>query len=154
MPRLRKPQALHIIHGTERARDKQKRKRELCLKAGPVGDCPAWINPEGREEWNRLTSDPDYSPVLAPAMRGTMIDYCNLYGRMIRAEQKLSVWVEKQETEQSDAKVDGPREAINASERQTLHSLRMQLGLTPASQSKVKVTKPTESENKFARFKR
>jgi P27 family predicted phage terminase small subunit len=156
MPRIRKPQALHIIHGTERARDKQRRKKELCLKGGSVGECPSWINPEGREEWNRLTSDPDYSPVLAPAMRGTMIDYCNLYGRMIRHERQLPEWVdgrESQEIVNENGSIIPPLvEKLSASQRQTLHSMRMQLGLTPASQSKVKITKPVERENAFAGF--
>lgn len=153
-----KPKALHIVHGTARKSRMAKRAGELELKPGSIGKCPTWICPEGREEWTRLVKDAEYASVLAPVMRGAVIDYCNLYGRMVRAERRLPMWVDGKEapaeTKRKGKVIPPPRETISASERQTLHSLRMQLGLTPASQSKVKLTKPTESENKFARFKR
>jgi len=93
------------------------RANELELKPGDMGSAPEWMPVVGRSEWERLRTDTDYSQVLAPAMRGLLEHYCLLYARMV-----------------DDAK--GER-IMSASERQTYHSLCMQLGLSPASQAKV-----------------
>lgn len=144
MGRPAKPYALHIAQGTDRSRVKKREADTLKLKPGSVGSCPSWICPEGREEWNRLTRDKDYSRCLVPSMRGTMIRYCSMYGRMIRTEREMVAWVDGKElrpilNEDGSVKVEAPRQKFSVSEGQTLHSLSMQLGLTPASQSKVHV---------------
>lgn len=137
--------ALHVVQGTKRSRHKG-RENELSLKPGSVGSCPAWLSPESKTEWKRLTEDKDYSRCLAPAHRGALIDYCNLYGRMERSERRLTQWV-------NGAEVPGSVEVLTSSERNNLHSLRMQLGLTPASQAKVQM--PTsEANDEWAQFDR
>lgn len=156
MARPPKPKALHLIHGTARKGRMEKRAGELQLKPGTLGACPAWVCPEGREEWKRLTTDKEYSEVLAPVMRGTLIDYACLHGRMIRSEMGLPAWVGGEELKpltKPDGTVETPPvEHFSGNDRKVLHSLRMQLGLTPSSQSKVKVSKPVERENAFAGF--
>lgn len=153
MPRPAKPLALHIVQGTTRSRVKKREKGSLHLAPGSVGECPAWLPPEGREEWARLVADPDYSRCLAPSHRGTLIDYCNLYGRMVRHERRQPMWVDgvelQPQTMPTGEVVAPPWESMSASERQTLHSLRMQLGLTPASQSKVKVSDAPKADNPY-----
>lgn len=140
--RPRKPYLMHVAQGTERAYVKAQNAESLKLKPGSVGDCPAWLPPEGCEEWKRLTGDEDYRRCLSPSTRGALIDYCNLFGRMIRAERRMPEWVDGKATEDlsmpDGSIVPAPRERFIASERQNLHSLRMQLGLTPASASKAK----------------
>jgi phage terminase small subunit len=132
MARPPKPIALHILDGTDRKDRMEKRQDELKLPPGSVGDPPEWFSPLALEEWNRLTGDPDYSQVLAPVFRGALIEYCFLYGKMLAQVQGTGPFV--------------------AGERQMLHSLRMQLGVTPASQSKVKGPKTEKPGNKWAKF--
>lgn len=117
MPRPKKPKKLHILQGTAQKCRMDARAHELELAPGPMGDAPAWMPAVGVAEWGRLCVDAEYSQVLAPAMRGLLEHYCLLYARMV-----------------DDAK--GER-VMSASERQTYHSLCMQLGLSPASQAKV-----------------
>lgn len=130
MARPRKPTALHVIQGTMRASTKKQRENTLELEPGSPGDAPEWFDATARDEWERLTKDPDYSQVLSAVHRGALIEYCVLFGRMM-----------------AEARGDGK---ISASERQTLNSLRMQLGITPASQSKVKTTGKQQPKNKWA----
>ena len=117
MSRPKKPQALHILHGTNRPDRDAARVGELVVPPGDIGDCPEWFEDDARDEWLRLVTDPHYSKVLASVHRGALLEYCVLYARMVQ-----------------DAMGSGD---MNSSQRQTLNSLRMQLGLTPASQSKV-----------------
>jgi hypothetical protein len=130
MARPRKPLILHKLEGTVRKDRHQKRESELRLDAAPLGDAPEWIDAEGKAEWKRLTEDPTYSQVLSPVHRGALIEYCVLYSRMVRESQML-----------------GP---LTASERQTLNSLRMQFGITPASQSKVQMPQTPKALSKWA----
>jgi len=84
---------------------------------GPVGDPPEYLAGHARAKWLEIIADPDYSPVLNSGHREALEHYCILYDRF-RAD------------------VAGER-TMSASERQTFHSLAMQLGRTPAAQSKV-----------------
>jgi P27 family predicted phage terminase small subunit len=147
-----KPMALHVVHGTVRKERHGKRVNELRMKPGNLGACPNWLPPEGIEEWKRLTTDREYSKCLSPAHRGALIDYCNLYGRMERSERQLPKWVDGK-IAPADAETGiAPVEFLTSSERNNLHSLRMQLGLTPASQSKVQMPKDAQPKNAFAGF--
>lgn len=146
-----KPMRLHVLQGTKRAHHAA-RENELNLKPGDLGPCPAWLPPESRTEWKRLTTDRDYSRCLAPAHRGALIDYCNLYGKMERSERELPRWVNGKEAAPGLDGTPPPVETLTSTERNLLHSLRMQLGLTPASQSKVQTPKDAEPENPFAGF--
>lgn len=133
MGRPRKPIALHVVQGTSRKKRLEARINELELPAGPMGHCPAWMPAPGRQEWDALTTHPQLSLVLNPAHRGALIEYCVLYARMV-----------------ADAIGESK---ITASERQTLNSLRMQLGITPASQAKVKMPGEKPAESRWAATK-
>ena len=78
-----------------------------------------------------MTTDEHYSRLLSPSHRGALVEYCVLFGRMI---------------DDAIGKLDenGKPLNLNASQRQTLNSLRMQLGLTPVASGKV--TAPSESK--------
>ena len=137
MARPRKPAAVHAINGTMRARVKARAETEFQVPAGPVGEAPDWLGPYGREEWDALTSHEDYRRVLNPLFRGVLIEYCILWNRMVRTE--------KGECVDKD-------DRITATERQMLQSLRMQLGITPASSTKVKAPAAKPAQDEWARF--
>jgi len=140
MGRPLKPQKLHVLHGTNRKDRDTKREGELMLAAGDVGECPAWFRPVSREEWARITGDQQYRQILAPAHRGLLIEYCTLHARMIR---------DSMGKREKTAKPGVTRSPLSTSERQMLNSLRMQLGITPASQGKVKGPKVEAPKSKW-----
>lgn len=135
MPRPSKPLTLHILHGTGRKGRISKRENELHLAPGSIGECPKWVSPESKEEWRRLLKT-EWSKVLSPAYRSTFLRYCILHGRHIRAERGLKRWLDGKESAEAIEK-------MGSQEPAQLHSLAMQLGLTPASQSKV-IMPPTQ----------
>src|SRR5579872_290117 len=115
-----KPIELHRLQGTAQPCRIEARARELTVPAESVGDPPDWFadHPMAREEWLALATHPQYSQVLNPIHRSLLIEYCLLHETMILAAQGKGT--------------------MSATQRQSLGSLRMQLGITPASQAKVK----------------
>lgn len=105
----------------------------MILPAGAVGDAPEFLKGPALDEWVHLTQNEHYSRLLAPAHRGALVEYCVLFGRMIDDANGLG--------------------EMTASQRQTLNSLRMQLGLTPVSSGKIAAPVESPSENPWADLK-
>lgn len=114
------PLELHKARGTDRTRVHNREKGCLQIDASSVGRCPAWLPREAKAEWKRITGHAEYGRVLSVLDRGALLDYCSLHAQM-EAHHR-----------------DPVNNALSASDGQRLQSLRMQLGLTPASRSKVK----------------
>ena len=125
--RPRKPTNLHVLHGTGRPARMAERVGEVDCSAYPVGACPSYIGKAGKAEWLRLSEHPVYSKLLTAIDRAALEHYCILYDRMV-----------------IDAK--GER-TMTASERQCFHSLAMQMGMTPASRSKVSMPAAEKKAN-------
>ncbi len=118
MGRPRKPTKLHVLQGTKNATRHKDRAAEPIITTG-IGGAPDWLGAESRAKWAELAGDPEYGQVLNASHRETLLHYCILYGRLVDDGKGI--------------------EAMKASDRQTFHSLAMQLGRTPAAQSKVGV---------------
>lgn len=140
--RPKKPQKLHVLHGTNRADRDSKRAGELQLESGDIGQPPDWISPEARAEWVYLMGT-EWATILAPADRSTFLRYCILFGRNERAERGLLRW---------DGGLEHPEafEKMGSQEPALLHQLAIQLGLTPAARSKVQAPKAEKPKNKWA----
>lgn len=130
MARPKTPIEIHKARGTLRAARKRESVNELQFSATGVGEPPEWFDAEQVAEWKRVTEHPELKRVLAPAHVPIVIHHCILFQRMVQ-----------------DAK--GER-VMTASERQTFHSIQMQLGWTPASQAKVHVPQPAETNDPWA----
>lgn len=128
MPAKRKPIDLLARKRKDRLED---RINELALPAGPLGPPPEWFGATAIEEWNRLTVE--LAAVLNPAHRSGLIALCALTQREVDEFKDVG--------------------KISASERQTLHSLRMQFAAMPASQSKIKMPEKKLAESKWGATK-
>lgn len=128
MGRPRKPTKLHLLSGSA-AHDPQRMKNRANEPqiSAPIGDPPAFIGEHGRAKWLELASHSEYGPVLTQNHRPAFEHFCVLYDRFV---------------------VDAMGgEAMKASDRQTYHSLCMQFGFTPASQSKVSMPQKPVNES-------
>lgn len=143
MGRPRKPVLLHKMDGTFR---KDRHALRVSIPPERLGAPPEWLDIDAVEEWKRLTDHPVYGELLSKPHRGALIEYCVLFSRMVR-DAKGMLFVRSIE----GGKVVEIEYRMTASERQTLNSLRMQLGLTPASQSKLTQAPETQpTGNRFA----
>lgn len=132
MGRPPKPTALHALEGTGRPARLAARAGEIDLAASPVGKPPSCLGKLGKRYWRELSEHPVFGRVLRFPDRATMTHLCLLFERMI-----------------ADSK--GER-TMTASERQTFHSLCMQMGLTPASRARVAVPAAKPEVSPWDRF--
>lgn len=126
--RPRKPTKLHVLHGTGEPARMAKRGSEPIVTAG-LGEAPAYLSDIARQKWAEIALEPGYGEILTAADREAMAHFCLLYSRFV-----------------DDA--TGVKD-MSASERQTFHSLAMQLGRTPAARSKVSAPAPKKQENQW-----
>jgi phage terminase small subunit len=115
--RPRKPTKLHELQGTGRKARLAARAGELDLSGCPAGEPPSVLGDEGKRYWRELVEHEVYGRILTWADRGPLLHLCLLFERLI-----------------ADAKAE---RTMTASERQTYHSLCMQMGLTPSSRSRI-----------------
>lgn len=125
-----KPVLLHKIDGTFR---KSRHNSVPVMEPSSLGNVPVWFTAGMRKEWHRITRDPVLKQILNHSHRPTIIHHCVLYERFLQ-----------------DAK--GERD-MTASERQTFHSIQMQLGWTPASSAKIRIPDKPAEGNRFAAFR-
>jgi P27 family predicted phage terminase small subunit len=109
---------------------------ELSIEDG-IGNPPAYLPKEAKVEWKRLASHPQYGKALTSLDRDGFCEYCWLHARLAAEMQGVCAY-------KLDGEIIKPEGgegllALTASDSQRLHSLRMQLGLTPASRSKVRI---------------
>lgn len=100
------------------------------LPAGNVGRAPVWFDDEMREEWRRVTRDSVLKQILNQTHRPTLIHHCLLYKRFLQ-----------------DARDE---RHMTSTERQTYHSIQMQMGWTPSSSSKLRMPDAQPTGNRFA----
>lgn len=115
--------------------------------AGSVGRAPKWLPKEARAEWKRLVAHPQYGKAITDLDMDGFIEYCWLHARLIAEIRGLCIIPQKNAPPIIPEGSEG-LEPLSASDSQRLHSLRMQLGLTPASRSKVRMPEKP-ARNKF-----
>lgn len=135
--RPRKTLEQHVRQGTfvaDRHSDRGFEALQLSApgKPGALGAAPKFLNKHGKAEWKRITEHPTYSVALSEVHRGAVEEYCWLAGRLRGAMS-------------GEPDPLGP---LTATQENKLHSLRMQLGLTPASAAKVSIPQ-TKPESKW-----
>jgi hypothetical protein len=126
--RPRKPTSLHVLQGTGRKSRLKSRENEPVIE-GAAGAPPDWFSETQREEWSRVSAFPQVNASHHP----TLVHHCVLFDRMIQ-----------------DATGGRP---MTASERQTLHSIQMQMGWTAAAQSKVAAPAKEKPVTGWAKFR-
>ncbi len=125
--RPRKATKLHVLQGTFRPSRHKGRVNEPKIDRD-LGNPPDYFNVAQCEEWARVRC----LPQVNYSHRPTAIHHCILYERMVQ-----------------DARNE---RTMTASERQTFHSIQMQMGWTAAAQSKVSSAKEEKQVNPFAEF--
>lgn len=125
--RPRKPTKLHVLEGTFREERHAARGEEI--ETGPLGAAPEWMTEIARAEWDRLTGNATYGALLQSSDWAPFVQYCVLYERMILDAQGVR--------------------PMAATERNTFHSICMQLGMTPAARAKVAMPGEQKAKSKW-----
>lgn len=100
--------------------------------------CPAHLDGLARAEWRRIVADPEARKLFGPANRATLEAYCVTYARWRDAEEHLAKHGPIVPTPRTNVPMHSPMMTVAAKERAALVALAAELGLTPASRSKVR----------------
>ncbi len=114
--------------------------------AGEMPDCPAHLGAEAQVEWHRLAGALHAAGVLTFADRAALAAYCQCYGRWVEAEERLAATPAMFKTPSGYVQ-QSPWMAVANKQLELMGKYMAEIGLTPASRSRIKVAaEPTAQE--------
>jgi P27 family predicted phage terminase small subunit len=105
-----------------------------------IPTCPAHLQPTAKAEWKRLAQQLHHLGVLTELDRSVLAAYCQAYGRWVDAERRLKETPPLLKTPAGYVQ-PSPWLAISNKSVELMHKFATELGLSPASRSRV-TTKP------------
>lgn len=117
---------------------------------GPaIPTCPAHLVPTAKAEWKRLARELYDLRILSRLDRAALAGYCQAYGRWVEAERKL------QDTPvilklPSGYLQQNPWLTIAIKQQELMQRFAAELGLTPASRSRVQRLQPIDKPWNFS----
>ena len=128
-----KPTAVKKLEGSPGKR-KLNTKEPMPGKGMP--DCPKWLLPEAKEEWNRLCEKLNQMGVLTEIDRAAFAAYCQSYARWKEAQEHINSEGATYETENGMQRPN-PYVAICNTEQRLMMSAASEFGLTPSARSRI-----------------
>lgn len=116
-------------------------------------DCPPHLSEHARTEWHRLAGSLHEMGVLTTVDRAALAAYCQAWGRWVEAEEKLR---------DTPALIKTPSGYVQQSPWLTVANKQLELmgrymaelGITPASRSRITVVNDKAAEPEPVRFER
>lgn len=134
----RKPTAWRRLEGN---RGKKAWNRAEPIPPEGIPDCPEHLSDEAREEWHRLVDTLVAMGVITIVDRAVLAAYCQAYGRWVEAEQKLKETPLLFKTPSGYVQ-QSPWLGIANRQMELMGRYMAEIGLTPASRSRIAVTGP------------
>jgi P27 family predicted phage terminase small subunit len=103
--------------------------------------CPKHLAPVARSEWRRVARSLHAMGVLTPIDRAALAAYCQCYAKWVEAEQKLKETPTLLKTPSGYVQ-QSPWMAISNKQLELMGRYMTELGMTPASRSRVAVEDP------------
>ena len=101
-----------------------------------IPDCPKWLLPEAKEEWNRLCEKLNQMGVLTDIDRSAFAAYCQSYARWKEAQEHINSEGATYETKKGMQRPN-PYVAICNTEQRLMMSAASEFGLTPSARSRI-----------------
>ena len=139
-----KPAHLKVLEGNPSRRPLNRNEPNPERK---IPTCPQHLCPSAKAEWKRLAQQLYVLGVLTPLDRSTLAAYCQAYGRWVEAEQKLKETPALLKMPSGYVQ-QNPWLTIANKQLELMHRFMSELGLSPASRSRVDV-RPLVGRSKF-----
>jgi len=130
----RKPTTLKLLHGSHEG-GLQNKVRARLRPAKVAPPCPAFLDEAARKEWRRLEPELVRLGLLTELDQAQFASYCMAVSRWKRAEKALVVALTRMTP--SGRRVAKVQLAIAKSEREMVHKLAQEFGLSPAARSRL-----------------
>ena len=134
--RPRKPTALKILEGNPGKRPLNK--KEPKPKKG-VPSCPAWLMPDAKKEWKRLSPELEAMGLLSRIDMAAFAGYCQAYARWKEAEEFISKHGSILKTASGYIQ-QIPQVSIAQQNLKQMRSFCSELGLTPSARSRLNIS--------------
>ncbi len=108
-------------------------------------DCPPHLSEEARAEWHRLAQSLYDMGVLTTVDRGALAAYCQSWARWVEAEEKLRETPALIKTPSGYVQ-QNPWLSVSNKQLELMGRYMAELGLTPASRSRVTLARMPEAE--------
>lgn len=137
------PTALRVLNGNPGKRAYNDREPKLPNRLpGP----PSHLSGEARKEWGRIVAALDAARMLTLADRTCLAMYCQAFGRWVTAERAVSKRGTVIKTP-NGYPITNPQLAVANRAFQQLRELMGELGLSPASRSRIRTDNPDATSN-------
>jgi P27 family predicted phage terminase small subunit len=113
-----------------------------------VPDCPDHLGEEARAEWHRLAETLVGMGVISQIDRAVLAAYCQAYGRWVEAEEKLKETPLLIRTPSGYVQ-QSPWLGIANRQMELMGRYMVEIGLTPASRSRIVTIKQAGAEEPF-----
>ena len=128
-----KPTAVKKLEGNP---GKRKLNTKEPMPVRGVPDCPEWLLPEAKLEWNRLAVLMEQMGVLTEVDRAAFAAYCQSYARWQEAQEHIDSEGATYETENGMQRPN-PWVAICNTEQRLMMQAASEFGLTPSARSRI-----------------
>ena len=133
--RIPKPTAVKILDGNP---GKRRINGSEPKPPKSMPDCPDYLAPEAKEEWERLAGTLNQIGLLTQVDRTLMAAYCQTYARWVEAERKLAETPLILRTPAGYIQ-QSPWLSISNKQLELMAKYMTELGLTPASRSRLAI---------------
>lgn len=146
------PSALKVQRGTFRA------DRAPAHEAQPLGKptCPAWLNPDAKKEFRRLTRLLGAMGLLGAVDANALTRYCSTWVRWRQSVQLLEksgeVTVYKDENGKAKSVQPSAFASIVRGLSEELSRMEAAFGMTPSARSRIEVAPPARAAETKSRF--
>ena len=144
--RKRLPTKLKIIKGTA---EKRRLNENEPNPATCIPTPPTYLDSTALKEWQRITIELDKLGLISEIDRAILSLYCSNYSRLLKYEAIVKIEGEVIETASGVRKINPALQIINICSGQ-IYKYLSELGMSPASRSKVSGNKEKSVKNEFA----
>lgn len=104
-------------------------------------ECPDHLHPIAKKEWDRVVGELHETRVLKSVHMATLAAYCDQYSVWVRANELININLFTKTKSNNGAVAQNPALPIARKALSLMLSFQSELGITPASATKIKVEK-------------
>jgi len=143
-----KPTVLKLLEGNPGRRPLNQKEPQPEKKAPR---CPAWLAPEAKKEWRRMSKQMEKLGVLTQVDAAAFAGYCQAYARWKEAEEFISKHGTIFKTPSGYIQ-QVPQVSIAQTYLKIMRDFCAEFGLTPSSRSRITTNAATESDDPMERL--
>lgn len=143
-----KPTVLKLLEGNPGRRPLNQKEPQPEKKAPR---CPAWLAPEAKKEWRRMSRQMEKLGVLTQVDAAAFAGYCQAYARWKEAEEFISKHGTIFKTPSGYIQ-QVPQVSIAQTYLKIMRDFCAEFGLTPSSRSRIITNAATESDDPMERL--